>query len=201
MQWRGILIAKAFILIKYTVSHQSISFGHSYPEATLLCPAVLGSVWCFFTVDAYLYSLPCVLESIWGKLCVGLSLLLDLFCTRLLGDNNNEYESRWQGFKWETRILKQNKYEFQRITLIHSLYNCNCRLDFSLQKRLRRDRLYKNTPNSGYKGLEMRLSSIQAEPFKNSQPTYFFFSSFFWPKESFCMLRRSRNYHLGNCDL
>ena len=77
----------------------------------------------FFTwiVDAYLYTLPCVLESIWGKFCVELTFkLLDLFRTSLLEDNNNEYARRWQGLNWETKILKQ-KYEFQRIILMHSL--------------------------------------------------------------------------------
>ena len=78
------------------------------------------------------------------------------------------------------RILKQNKYAFKRITLTQSLYNCNCRLDFSLQKWLRRDRLYKNTPSGGYKGLEMCLRSIPAEPFKIlNQLTYSYLFIFF----------------------
>ena len=117
-------------------------------------------------------------------MALGKRLLLDLFCTSLLEDNDNKYERRWQvsNDRETRRILKQNKYEFQRITLIHSLYNCNCRLDFSLQKRLRRDRLYKNTPNGGYKGLEMYLRSIRAEPFKilnqDIRFSFFFFFIF-----------------------
>ena len=84
--------------------------------------------------------------------------------TNVVGKVSNDRETR--------RILKQNKYEFQRITVTHSVYNCNCRLDF------RRDRLSKNTPNGGYKDLEMCLRSIPAESFKNSQRTDSFFFSF-----------------------
>ena len=86
-------------------------------------------------------------------------------------------------FQMRNQNPQTNKYEFQRITRIHSLYNCNCRLNFSLQNASRRDRLYKDTPNGGYKGLEMCLRSIPAEPFKilnHQHILFFFFFSFFF---------------------
>ena len=68
------------------------------------------------------------------------------------------------------------EYEFKRRPFTHLLYISKCRLDFTLQKRLKRDRLYKNTPNDGYKGLEMCLRSIPTERLKNFTTNMFFFS-------------------------
>ena len=43
-------------------------------EARLLCPGFCVVLFTWI-VDAYLYTLPCVLESIWGKLCTGLTFI------------------------------------------------------------------------------------------------------------------------------
>ena len=53
-------------------------------------------------------------------------------------------------------------------------------LDFRLQKKIMMgSAIQNNTINGGSRGLEVYFRSIPAEPFKNSQATYFFFSFHF----------------------